>query len=81
LVILADVSVGGWVVAFGGWVVAFVAAGAIVSGSAALEATMPYASVTVSVTFALPALVGVPVICPLAGLMVRPAGRPAALQL
>lgn len=38
----------------------------------------PVPSVAVTVTFELPALVGVPVISPLVGLIVRPAGRPVA---
>ena len=68
-------------VSVGGGVAAFTAAGAIVNGITALAAMIPYASLTVSVTFALPAVVGVPVICPLVVLIESPAGSPAALQL
>lgn len=45
-----------------------------------LEALWVALSVTVTVTAEVPAVVGMPVISPVAGLMLKPAGNPNALQ-
>ncbi len=54
-------------------------AGAIVIVSVADPVPPPF--VAVIVTVALPAAVGVPVICPVVGSIAKPAGRPVAPKL
>jgi hypothetical protein len=53
---------------------------ATLSASGALWATMPNLSLTLSSTCDVPAAVGVPLICPLAGSIASPAGSPLACQ-